>query len=264
MNGSDSLLDPATSSAVAGASFQLVRRGYDPVEVQAFARAVSSELQRLSLENQDLRARVRSARSPEEIDDTSLAQYLGSETTRLLEAARETSGGIIRRAEERAEEIVAEAEGDAQRIRDDAIDEVNRERRAAGEEARQLIVEANEQRRVVLGGLARRRDLASTQMRELLRGRDVLIQALTNVASSSNAMVQRLEGINAGPADFVNLDPDVADSDAGVDPGAVLHVDLAPPTAESVRVARPAPAISVADLGRLPDEGDTPVYVLES
>ena len=90
MNGSDSLLDQPLTSAVTGASFQLVRRGYDPLEVQAFARAVSAELQRLGLENQELRARVASGFGPTvqaaqaapqttELDDSSVAKFLGSE-----------------------------------------------------------------------------------------------------------------------------------------------------------------------------------------
>ncbi len=264
MYGSDSLIDPTTSSAVAGASFQLVRRGYDPMEVQAFARAVSSELQRLSVENQELRAKVRTGENLGDLDDTSIAQFLGSETTRLLEAARETAGGIIRRAEERAAELIALAEEDGQQIRENAVDEVSHERRAAEDEARRLIAEANEQRRMALGEFARRRDLASTQLRELLRGRDVLVQALANVASSSNAMLQRLESITTIPDDFVNLDPTADDDDPGMDVGAVLRVEFAPPAPGSVRVTRPGPpATTVADLGRLPDDGDTPVYVLE-
>ena len=42
----------------AGSGFQLVKRGYDPVEVQAFAKAVSTELQRLSDENRRLKASI--------------------------------------------------------------------------------------------------------------------------------------------------------------------------------------------------------------
>ena len=37
------------------ASFQLVRRGYDPVEVQAFARTVASDIERLQEDNLSLR-----------------------------------------------------------------------------------------------------------------------------------------------------------------------------------------------------------------
>ena len=90
-----------------------MRRGYDPLEVQAFARAVSAELQRLSQENQELRARVRGieSRGPESLDESSVAQYLGSETTRLLQAARDTAAGIVHRAEERADQIGAALRG---------------------------------------------------------------------------------------------------------------------------------------------------------
>jgi DivIVA domain-containing protein len=58
MQTNDWLLDSPSPGEVANASFQIVRRGYDPVEVSAFARAVSAELQRLAAENEELRNEV--------------------------------------------------------------------------------------------------------------------------------------------------------------------------------------------------------------
>lgn len=242
MNGSDSLLDRSTSPEVAAGSFQIVRRGYDPLEVQAFARAVSAELQRLSQENQELRTRLRSAESqgPGTLDESSVAQYLGSETTRLLQAARDTAAGIVHRAEERAEQIVARSEDDARRLRDEGVADAAHERRVAADEARKLISDAAEQRRTVLGELARRRDLASNQLHELIRGRDVLVQALSNVAVSSNDLVTRLDSISVTPGDFVNLDPARSDADPGVDRGSVVRVDFAPPEPGTARAVRQA------------------------
>lgn len=253
MNGSDSLLDPTRPETAGGTSFQLVKRGYDPLEVQAFARAVSVELQRLGMENEELRSRVRSLESAGsvasgtasravELDESSVAQYLGSETTRLLQAARDTAAGIVHRAEERADEIVTVAEEDARRLREQGVADAAHERRVAADEARTLIADASEQRRSVLAELARRRDTASTQMRELMRGRDVLVQALANVSGSANDLLGRLEHINVAPADFVNLDPANPDSNPGIDRGAVLKVDFAPPAPGTNRPMRPVPS----------------------
>lgn len=260
MNGSDSLLDPTTSSEATPTSFQIVRRGYDPLEVQAFARAVSAELQRLSQENQELRAQARSSgsRPGEPLDETSVAQYLGSETTRLLQAARDTAAGIVQRAEERAEEIVARSEVDARRIRDEGVSDAAHERRVAADEARRLIADAAEQRRLVLSELARRRDLATSQLQELLRGRDVLVQALENVSASSDEVLRRLDSISVQPGDFVNLDPAVDDRDPGVDRGSVLRVEFAPPQVGTARPIRsvPSPEAAPPATPAAADDGD--------
>jgi len=270
MNGSDSLIDHSAQPAVGGASFQIVKRGYDPVEVQAFARAVSSELQRLSLENQELRARIRDAEAAvqprrSELDESSVAQYLGSETTRLLQAARDTAAGIVHRAEERAEQIVSTSNDDARRVRDEGIADAAHERRVAADEARKLIADASEQRRSVLAELARRRDTASAQLRDLLRGRDVLVQALANVSGSANDLLQRLDSISTTPADFVNLDPAIPDGEAGLDRGAVLKIGLAPPTPGDARDLRSVPGLAVpAAPAGLPAPDDGSVFTLES
>ena len=101
---------------------------------------------------------------------------------------------------------------------------------------------ANDRRRTVLAELAGRRDTASAQMRELMRGRDVLVQALANVSGSATDLLSRLDTINVAPGDFVNLDPAVSDTNPGVDRGAVLKVDFAPPAPGTTRAMRPVPS----------------------
>ena len=98
------LLDSPSPGEVANAEFQIVRRGYDPLEVQAFARAVSTELLRLGTENQALRQQVEllESRVATGLDEQSIAQFLGEETTRLLTAARDTAAGVVSRAEQKA------------------------------------------------------------------------------------------------------------------------------------------------------------------
>ena len=105
------LLDSPSPGEVANAEFQIVRRGYDPLEVQAFARAVSTELLRLGTENQALRQQVEllESRVATGLDEQSIAQFLGEETTRLLTAARDTAAGVVSRAEQKAARTTEQA-----------------------------------------------------------------------------------------------------------------------------------------------------------
>jgi DivIVA domain-containing protein len=226
MHTSEWLLDSPSASEVANAQFQIVRRGYDPVEVQAFARAVSSELVRLSAENDSLRDQIRvlEARVTTGLDEQSIAQFLGEETTRLLTAARDTSAGVVARAEQKAATTMEQAIDDARRVRTEANAEATSERRRAGEESRQMIAEATAHRRTMLQELARRRDVACRQLQELLRGREVLVQALAHVSGTAGDLIARLDAISAEPGDFVNLDPSIEGAGTVVDPNAVLTV----------------------------------------
>ena len=72
---------------VARANFQIVRRGFDPVEVQGFARSVSAEIIRLQSQVDDLSKALRTAegKSSERITEAMAAGYLGEETSRMLQ-----------------------------------------------------------------------------------------------------------------------------------------------------------------------------------
>ncbi|MGD9705104.1 MAG: DivIVA domain-containing protein [Acidimicrobiia bacterium] len=220
------LLDSPSPGEVANAEFQIVRRGYDPLEVQAFARAVSTELLRLGTENQALRQQVEllESRVATGLDEQSIAQFLGEETTRLLTAARDTAAGVVARAEQKAAMTTEQALDDARRIRTEANADATAERRSASDDARQMINEASTHRRTVLTELARRRDLACSQLSDLLRGREVLVQSLANLAGTAGDLIARLDAISAEPTDFVNLDPSIDGPGTVVDQNAVLSV----------------------------------------
>ncbi|MEZ5215090.1 MAG: hypothetical protein R2715_00535 [Ilumatobacteraceae bacterium] len=288
MNGSDSLLD--STSTGTGSSFQLVRRGYDPLEVQAFARAVSSELQRLARENEELRDQLRSAaQAPAPgvariadatepaassaaalpIDDASVAQYLGAETTRLLQAARETAGEIVRKAEMRSDDIVAGAENDARRIREEAAADAAHERRVAADEARRLIADATEHRRVVLAELAQQRSEASGQLRDLGDGRTSLVRTLRDVSVDAAHLAERLEAVDLERGDGPSEAPP---ADASRRPAAArtgesdADLDFAPPAAGTRRLA---PSIGAETRSASPwdasddEDGEDNLFVLE-
>src|SRR6478752_3251724 len=87
------------------ANFQLVRRGFDPVEVQAFARTAASDIERLQEDNLSLRRSLddAEARAAAKVDEATVAQFLGQESSRLLVAARDTAADLVKKAEETAE-----------------------------------------------------------------------------------------------------------------------------------------------------------------
>ena len=87
-----------------------------------------------------------------------------------------------------------------------------------------MINEASTHRRTVLTELGRRRDLACSQLSDLLRGREVLVQSLAHLAGTAGDLIARLDAISAEPTDFVNLDPSIDGPGTVVDQNAVLSV----------------------------------------
>ena len=112
------LLDTSSPDDVARANFSIVRRGFDPIEVQGFARSVSAEIIRLQNQIDDLNAARRDAeiKLSERITEAAVAGYLGQETARMLQAARETSDSLMAQATERSERLLADARAEAERL----------------------------------------------------------------------------------------------------------------------------------------------------
>ncbi len=209
----------------AGSGFQLVKRGYDPVEVQAFAKAVSAELQRLSDENRRLKATIAETEAqPAHIDEQSVAQFLGKETSRLLDVARTTSADVVARAEGKAAAIVEEAHKRSDTIKQEAQNEAAKVRLEAKEEARTAQSTATGIRQQTLLGLAARRDLANAQLEELAECRDQVTQRLAEVGEITRELLAKLGPIQAERVDFVNLDIDLDDNELVMDSKAVLKL----------------------------------------
>ncbi len=220
------ILDDPSVDDVANASFQLVRKGFDPFEVQAFARAAGAELERLKGDNERLRSALADAegRIATGLDEDTIASYLGEETTRLLAAARETSQAIVHRADVKAKETLDTANEEALRVRSEAASEVALERRSAADESRRLLTDAKMHRRKMLIDLGQRRDAACAQLGELLKGRDILVESLASISNTAADLIARLDSISASPADFPNLDPEIDSDGSDLDPMAVLHI----------------------------------------
>jgi cell division septum initiation protein DivIVA len=278
------LLDPSSPDDVARANFALVRRGFDPVEVQGFARAVSGELIRMQAQIDDLTNALRAAetKASERVTEAMAAGYLGEETSRMLQTARETADSLERQARERAENlrhdtedeahrVAAESKGAAERTRHEAEqysksrrveadqyalatrrqadeyaaqrDEASKAeadscRRQATMEAERLVREAMDHRANLLKELARRRDLACAQVRSVLEGRDLVVQALDQVRIAASEIIGDIDELTASPADFVSLDPAIEGPGLGVDRAASLAVRRARQT-QAATVAEP-------------------------
>ena len=158
-----------------------------------------------------------SAGPPPELDDETLARLLGEETTRILQAARESAAAIRSKAEEAAERMLREAREDAQHLRDEADSEASRRRRDAEQDAeaelemakqqgREMVEEARAYRERVLSELSRRRDLARQQIDQLVHGRDRLVQAFERARLVAADVVAELAPLGE-LSEYVNLSP---------------------------------------------------------
>ncbi len=140
------LLDASSADDVARANFQIVRRGFDPVEVQGFARSVSAEIIRLQAHVDELSKALRAseAKASERITEAMAAGYLGEETSRMLHAAREAADSLQHQAQERAERLTMETEDEALRVATEAKVASETLRHEADQYARARKVEADQ------------------------------------------------------------------------------------------------------------------------
>jgi cell division septum initiation protein DivIVA len=262
------LLDTSAPGDVARANFPIVRRGFDPIEVQAFARSVAAEITRLQQQNAELEKALASAeaKAHERLTEATVAGFLGEEAARMLEASRQTAESALRRAQESAARTVEEADEHAARTvasadthaqdvdraarlasdrrRHEADEYAARKRAEADEyaastgaaaraeaeacqrqtelEARRLLDEAMNHRVSVLRELVYRRDLASAQIRSLMAGRDLVVEALGQVGALVAGVTSGLQEIGTAPTDFVQLDPEI--EGVAQQPGAAVAV----------------------------------------
>ena len=241
-------LDTSSPDEVARANFPIVRRGFDPVEVQAFARAVGNEIARLQGLNGEYSERLNEAesRASARVDETTVAEFLGEESSRLLMVARDTANEVRSRAEEYANVTVRSADNhaktktaeadayftkttrdadeEAARTRREARVDADRTRVEAQREAERLIAETMAHRAQLLTDLTQRRDKALEQLRRLLAGRDTLVAALDQVRLTASGLTGDLEEIVATPTSFVSLDPAIEGAGDVLEEGASMAV----------------------------------------
>lgn len=130
-------------SRLDSASFRVVRRGYDRVEVNGFLRSIARDL--ADAETRSLLDRARPGSDATGRDRSgSVAVAPGADGTSpvvcdVLSGAERQAEIVVEQAEERAREIVAEALAEAARERAEARDSVDRLRAAAAASARELV-----------------------------------------------------------------------------------------------------------------------------
>ena len=305
------LLDPSSADDVARANFSIVRRGFDPNEVQGFARGVSAEIIRLQAQVDDLTAALRASelKASERVTEAMAAGYLGEETSRMLETARETADSLERQPRERAERLTRDTEDAAHQMATEAKQAADQQRAEADQyakakrleaeqysqatrrqadeyaaqrdesskaeaetcrrqsvmEAERLVREAMDHRGNLLRELARRRDLACNQVRAVLNGRDLVVEALTQVRLAAAEIIDDIEELSASPADFVSLDPDIEGPGLGVDRAASLAVRRArhvqtTAVPEAVALELPVAAVAAAPSGGSAKETSVRVF----
>ena len=213
--------DPSSPSAVAGASFPTTRRGFDQSEVRDFLRMVSAELSRLQERERFLEREIADQQGvvslvPADLDEERIAELLGEETARIIQAAREAAAKLRNRAEETAQRLIRDATDDATRIREeaelegarlrqDAVADAENEILMAKQQGRDMVDEARAYRERVLADIARRRELAREQIEDLYHGRERLIQAFERARIAADDVLGDLEDAADERSEFVNL-----------------------------------------------------------
>ena len=226
-------LDPAFMSEI---DFPIVKRGFDPASVQAFAAAVGVEMSRLLEENRSLQAQIAAARSranlepvavepavvvepvapvapvapapivvvapptpaPAPVLAPSVLDMWGSETNRLLETARENVAHVMAQAEAEARGIVAKAELESDKIRRAAIEDGERQTQAMRDQSASDLARAALEREQIADATRRSR-LELAQLEQDKRAISF------NLQSVRDAVSQALSAIDASAADNATL-----------------------------------------------------------
>ena len=187
-------LDPGTGlapEAVEKADFDTVRRGYAPERVRSRLREAAEEIRRLSGLVASLQESVAEfeATPSKELESARVAEALGDEAARLLQAARDAAQARVERAEAESDEITGKA-----RVAAAAIVEEGREHGA------EMVVEARNVRERILADLARKRHAHRAEVEQLRVIRDRLLEALSICS----------EGLDGWISDLVQVGPQAA------------------------------------------------------
>jgi hypothetical protein len=169
------------------------------------------------------------------------AERVTRQTRQEVERRRRESDDYSARVRGEADEYVrasiAQADADADSVR-----------RRADVESAKLIQDAMEHRTNVLRELVRRRDLAGAQIRSLMAGRDLVVEALGQVGALVAGVTEGLQEIGTAPSDFVQLDPEV--EGMASEPNAVTAVSRSPKSnGRPKSTVREAAALGAAALG---------------
>ena len=178
-------------------AFRVVRRGYDPEEVDAYFSQLAARLN----EAVDQYAKAEQARVELQGELTSLQQrapsfeQVGGEAAALLQEAGRTAEQMVENARRRSDTIIEKAQQQAEQMRADVTAEAQRVLEQAREVAEQIRAEVEQERAVVVQ--------ETDQVREF---RDGLLDDLGRVHGEISGLLERThrqrdEALAAGGAD---------------------------------------------------------------
>ncbi len=186
-------------------SFELVRRGFEPLAVQRELQRAAGVVRDLHRQMESLERELRAVQSvePEPLEARRVAEALGAEATQVLDAAHAAAAERAERAEREAEAVRAEAiaAADAIRVeanadREEILAEAAREAEAVAEDGRrrgrEMVNEAQVVRERMLGDLARKRQTGRAQVEQLRAGRDRLLESLSIAQASLDTAMKDL------------------------------------------------------------------------
>ena len=246
---------PATGPSaeeIAAKSFPSARRGVDPDAVHRYLMEVATTLRDARRREELLRTRIETLERAEPqlierpAEEDGLAEALGAETVKVLQAAREAARDLIGRGERRAQALVADAEATVAEQTRYAAEEAEallaRTRAEASEildstrsQARTMVEQAREARRRILTDLAERRRTLHLQLEQLRAGKESLSGVLDRVSESMLAAMDEVRGRLDGADEAAR-----AAAQAAVESARFSDDDLridAPPSVEAPSVS---------------------------
>ncbi len=186
-------------------SFELVRRGFEPLAVQRELQRAAGVVRDLHRQMESLERELRAVQSvePEPLEARRVAEAVGAAATQVLDAAHAAATERAERAEREAEAVRAEAiaAADAIRVeanadREEILAEAAREAEAVAEDGRRrgrdMVNEAQVVRERMLGDLARKRQTGRAQVEQLRAGRDRLLESLSIAQASLDTAMKDL------------------------------------------------------------------------
>ena len=165
------------------ASLPVVRRGFDRVSVATLLRQAAAEIRRLRTQADALRRRadeLEAAPHPE-LEAERIAEALGQEAVRVLEAARAAAAERAGRAEEERGRMLEQARADGAQIVEES--------RAQG---RDIVAEARSVRKQILGDLVRKRQSYRIELEQLRAAGDRLLESLAELRQEIDDSAVRL------------------------------------------------------------------------
>jgi DivIVA domain-containing protein len=163
-------------------AFRVVRRGYDPEEVDAYFSQLAARLN----EAVDQFAAAERARAELQDEFTSLQQrapsfeQVGGEAAALLQDAGRTAEQLVENARRRADTIIEKAQQQAEQMRDDVTAEAQKVLEQAREVAEQIRRDVEQERAAVVD--------ETDQVREF---RDGLLDDLGRVHGEISGLLER-------------------------------------------------------------------------